>query len=208
MMQPSMWTSYLIEWFPHDMVRCFAERGWRALELSDEHGHDLLKLGDPLTVGRDFRRFAADLGVSFPQGHFYLCTKGYRPDDMAGRRVADIAPVDDHDYAQALADMRRWVDLFNGLGIEAGVLHLGGGELKKAGWSEERIFARRVEAVTQIAEYAKGGPTVISLENLGRDTGAHDVADFQRLFQAVGAANALMLKPHRSSVYASNVCFA
>ena len=188
-MTPSMWTSYLVEWLPEDMVRCFAEHGWRSLELSDEHGHDLLKLGDPLRVGEEFRQFASEHGVSFPQGHFYLATGGFRPEDREGRRAADIAPPEESEFQQAMEDMRRWVDLFSGLGVQAGVLHLGGGRLRAAGWSEERVFARRIEALSRIAEYARGGPTLICLENLGEDSGVHTVDDFDRVLGAVAADN-------------------
>ena len=184
-MTPSMWTSYLVEWLPHDMVRCFAAHGWHSLELSDEHGHDLLKLGDPLKVGAELARFASDHGVSFPQGHFYLATRGFRPEDREGRRVADIAPPEDTEFEQAMEDMRRWTDLFNALGVRAGVLHLGGWRLRAAGWSEERVFARRVEALTRVTEHARGGPTLICLENMGEGSGVHTIEDFDRVLAAV-----------------------
>ncbi len=189
-MRISMWTSYLIEWTPHDMVRTMAEHGWRTLELSDEHGHDLLDAGDPEATGRAFRRFAADHGVSFPQGHFYLATRGIRPHQRTGRQVADIAPADDVEFARAMDDMKRWVTLFQALGVEAGVLHIGGG-LQKAGWSIERTFARRVQALAAIAEFAKGGPTRICLENLpGPYSGMRTPADYRELARAAGSSNA------------------
>jgi len=184
-----MWTSYLIEWLPEEMVREFSRHGWRACELSDEHGHDLLKLGDPARVGTRFKAFAAEHGVSFPQGHFYLCTKGARPEDKEGRRVADIAPAGDAEFAAAQEDMKRWIDLFGALGVEAGVLHLGGWGLAAAGWSPERVFARRCEAVWRLAEYARGSGTMICLENLGPGSGAHTMDDFERLLAAVTAPN-------------------
>jgi sugar phosphate isomerase/epimerase len=184
-----MWTSYLVEWLPEEMVQEFSRHGWRTCELSDEHGHDLLKLGDPAQVGSRFRVFAADLGVSFPQGHFYLCTKGVRAEDKAGRRVADIAPAGEAEFAQAQEDMKRWIDLFAALGVTAGVLHLGGWELADAGWSPERIFARRCEAVSRLAEVARDSGTTICLENLGPGSGAHTSDDFDRMLAAVNAPN-------------------
>jgi sugar phosphate isomerase/epimerase len=184
-----MWTSYLYEWLPEDMVREFSRHGWRTCELSDEHGHDLLKLGDPAQVGTRFRAFAADHGMSFPQGHFYLCTKGIRPEDLAGRKGADIAPADEAEFAQAYEDMKRWIDLFGALGVQAGVLHLGGGGLAAAGWGPERIFQRRCEAVSRLAAYARGSGTLICLENLGPSSGAHTIGDFDRLLGAVNVPN-------------------
>ncbi len=188
-MQPSMWTSYLIECLPHDMVKAMSRHGWHTLELSDEHGHDLLKLGDPAQVGAEFRRFAEDHGVSFPQGHFYLANKGIRPEDREGRKVADIAPADDAEFARAMDDMKRWVDLFNALGVKAGVLHAGGQQLASQGWSPERVLERRTQAIRQVAEYAKGGVTQICLENLTRYFGYADVADAKAVLAAVDMPN-------------------
>ncbi|MBN2450852.1 MAG: sugar phosphate isomerase/epimerase [Lentisphaeria bacterium] len=190
MMQPSMWTSYLVEWLPHDMARVFAEHGWRTCELSDEHGHDLLKLGDPARAGAEFRIYAAQHGLSFPQGHFYLATRGVRPEDREGRQSADIAPADDAAFDAAFEAMKRWVDLFDGLGIRAGVLHLGGWALAKAGWDPEAIFERRCRALARIAEYARGSVTRICVENMaGANSGAHDSGDFDRLLAAIGMPN-------------------
>ena len=189
-MDISMWTSYFIEHSPREMVVLFAEHGWRTLELSDEHGHDLLDMGDPERVGVEFRRFAADYGVSFPQGHFYLATRGIRPHQRAGRRVADIAPADDGEFARAMEDMKRWVALFQALGVKAGVLHIGGRGLYDAGWSDDRAFERRAEALRRIAEFAQGGPTRICLENLpGERSGMRSPADFRKLRETVGTDN-------------------
>lgn len=188
-MRASMWTSYLAEWSPEEMVQAMAGSGWHTCELSDEHGHDLLKRGDPAGVGETFRAFAEDHGVRFPQGHFYLCTKGIRPEDLEGRKVADIAPADDSEFESAMEDMRRWIDLFNGLGVEAGVLHIGGGALARAGWSEELIFERRCEALQRVADYATGGCTTICLENLGPGSGVLTAGEILRLIRASGADN-------------------
>ena len=188
-MLPSMWTSYLIEQYPEEMAVTLADHGWTRAEISDEHGHDLLKRGDPTAAGEAFRRFAMDHGLSFPQGHFYLCNKGFRPEDRESRGPADIAPADPKAFEQAMADMRRWIDLFAALGVKAGVLHLGGRELAAAGWSEEAIFERRCEALTRVADYAKGTGVLICLENLGRGSGVCTMDDFERLLEAVNLSN-------------------
>ena len=67
-----MWTSYLYEYSPEKMVKTFAEKGWMNLELSTEHGEELLERGDPETEGSRLREYAKDLGVTFPQGHLLL----------------------------------------------------------------------------------------------------------------------------------------
>lgn len=188
-MRVSMWTSYFVEYEPREMVRVFAGRGWTSLELSDEHGHDLLKEGEPAAAGAALRAFAADRGVSFPQGHFLLATAGCRPDDLPGRTGADIAPEDDAAFRAVMDTMKRWVDLFAALGVEAGVLHAGGNRLAEAGWSKERVFARRVEAVRIVAEHAKGGPTAIALENMGGDRGLRTAGELVAIADAAGCSN-------------------
>ena len=189
-MIPCMWSSYLLEWEPQQMVRLFAAHGWRALELSDEHAHDLLKLGKPLSVGVEFRRIAADLGISFPQGHFLLSNRGCRPEDQEGRQPADIAPAGETEFRQVMDDMRRWVDLFNALGIKAGVLHLGGWAQRAAGVAPARILGRQLEAVARIADYAKGGPTTICLENLLPDGGGMTtIIEFRTVLDALRRDN-------------------
>jgi len=188
-MQASMWTSYLIELYPHDMVKAMARHGWRTLELSDEHGHDLLKMGAPAQVGAEFRRCAADSGISFPQGHFYLANKGMRPEDREGRGVADIAPADETEFARAMDDMKRWVDLFNALGVKAGVLHVGGQKLEAQGWSPERILEHRARAIREVAEHARGGITEICLENLSNRIGYASAAHAKEMLAAVNMPN-------------------
>jgi len=85
--------------------------------------------------------------------------------------------------------MRRWIDLFNALGVEAGVLHLGGNGLAAAGWSTERIFARRCTALSRLAEYARGGCTVLCLENLNAGSGVCSIDDIEAVLKAVDAPN-------------------
>ena len=183
-MRISMWTSYLAELTPEDMVATFARHGWHWVEMSDEHGNALLERGDPGEVGQRLRRVATDLGVSFPQGHYMLTWGDY--DRPGGARVADIAPQDDDDLHMHMDRMKRWIDLFNALDVRAGVLHAGGRGPVAAGWPTPRVFDRQVQAVRALAEYADGGPTTICLENIGT---LPDAPDAIRLIDAVGMHN-------------------
>ena len=45
-MHLAMWTSYLYDLQPEEMLARFSEKGWTHLELSDEHGNALLDRGD------------------------------------------------------------------------------------------------------------------------------------------------------------------
>jgi sugar phosphate isomerase/epimerase len=147
-----MWSSYLFDLSPEEMVCTFAARGWTESELGDEHGFVLLSRGEAGKIGRQFREFAAGQGVSFPQGHLWL--------------DCDIAAAD---QAAALDKLTPWLDLFVGVGVKAAVLHPGGEEMKKQGESPERILEANVTALRAITSHLLGSSMTICLENCGQD---------------------------------------
>lgn len=160
-MIPAMWSSYLHDQTPEEMVSTFAQSGWRDLELSTEHAAVLLERGDPKQVGQAFNALAADQGVRFPQGHLLL--------------LADIAG---HDQPQTLDTLRRWLDLFLAVGIRAGVLHPGGGTLVKQGVPVEEVDELRTSALQTLSDHIKGSDFTICLENGGgARTRAHTLVD-------------------------------
>lgn len=192
-MDLSIWSGYLDQMDIYTMVDTFAVHGWEALEMSNEHAHELLlQEGTPYEIGRRFRAYAADRGIKFPQGHFYL-TEGIRimrNGVRQGTEWSDTAPPTDDELAQVLVKMKRWIDLFDGLGITAGVLHLGGVMLPRLGWSDHRMFDRRVHALTLIAELAQDTPVIICIENTPHDRcGAQNWEQLLPLIHAVGAKN-------------------
>jgi len=152
-MQISMWSSFLYELSPEDMVRTFVQHSWNCTELSTEHGWMLLDRGDPTKVGNELRKFAEGQGFSFPQGHFYL--------------TADITHPDEKKRAEIIDDLKRWCALFAALNITAGVLHPGGDGLRALGCEPEKIFECNINALEQLSGFVKGGPTTICLENGG-----------------------------------------
>lgn len=168
-MQPGMWTSYLIECSPEEMVERFAEKEWFQLELSTEHGEALLERGDPATVGREFAQFAADRGVSFPQGHLWL--------------TCDIATDGQEEMLELL---KKWLDLFAAIGVRAGVLHPGGNEMRRRSASAEEILERQVQVLRQLCDHTRGTGLVISLENV---SGTPEAEDLLAIIAAVGAEN-------------------
>ena len=165
-MQPGMWTSYLFASSPEEMVEQFAKKGWCRLELSTEHGEELLQRGDPATVGREFARFAADQGVSFPQGHLWLS--------------CDIAA---DDQEEVLDKLRNWLDLFAAVGVRAGVLHPGGNELRRRKAAAEAILEVQVRALRQLCAHLQGTELGICLENV---SGAPEAEDLLSIIAAVG----------------------
>ena len=151
-MRPAMWTSYLVELSPEDMVATFADKEWRELELSTEHGAALLERGDPAATGEAFRRYASDRGVSFPQGHLWI--------------ECDIVTDD----TARLDDLKRWLDLFVGVGVSAGVLHPGGGGWLREGRPVEEVDAKRTESLAALADHLKGTGLDVCLENMAAKT--------------------------------------
>ena len=150
MRRAGIWSSYLIDASPEEMVSLFALHGWHDLEFSDEHGHMLLaRGGDAAAVGNKFREFAADHAVVFPQGHLWLS--------------CDICAADN---GATIDTLKRWLDLFLGIGVKAAVLHAGGHSLVKAGVPAERIFDMRLAALRTLTAHLKGTDMKIALENL------------------------------------------
>jgi sugar phosphate isomerase/epimerase len=148
-MRPAIWTSYLVEFSPEQAVVTFAEKEWRELELSDEHARMLLDRGRPAAVGAEFRQFAADYGVSFPQGHLWL--------------TCDIASSN---QSEVVSELKQWLDLFLAVGVEASVLHPGGQELLDQGCDADALFDARVRALSALTNHLAGTGMTICLENI------------------------------------------
>ena len=166
----SVWSSYFYEMQPEQMVDAFTGKGWFFSELSDEHAAVLLGRGQPEKIGRQFRRYAADRGLSFPQGHLWLHS------DIAGAN-----------QAATLDNLKKWIDLFQAVGVKAAVLHPGGQEMMAAGCAKEAILDAQVKALRLLADYAAGSDLVLCLENLFTHAAACD--DLLRLIGAAGGRN-------------------
>lgn len=160
MMKPSMWSQYLHGQSTEEMVRTFAVKGWRNLELSTEHGIILLERGEPGKIGREFAAFAANEGVAFPQGHLWLQA------DIAGKEPE-----------QTLATLKRWLDLFVAVGVRAAVLHPGGKALAKEGVAEGKIAELRTRSLRTLADHVRGTGLFICLENGTNGTTAQALVD-------------------------------
>ena len=106
MMELSMSSCYYDDRSPEEAVERLAKNGWIYMELSSEHGANLLRRGDPESVGRKFRHFAENAGLFIPQGHLWL--------------NCDIAVPDQEEVVEQL---KKWIDLFWRIGIRHAVLH-------------------------------------------------------------------------------------
>lgn len=169
-MDYGIWSSYFIEYSPEEMVKLFAERGWTKLELSDEHGVMLLDRGSPETIGKEFKGYAADHGVTFPQGHLLL--------------GADIV---DSNEGEIVDTLKTWLDLFWAIGIRASVLHPGGYRSIREGVAREEIRQRQAKVLRQLTRHIEDTDMSICLENMSRaDAFAEDLID---IIETTGGSN-------------------
>jgi sugar phosphate isomerase/epimerase len=166
-MQCSVWSSYFHTFTPEEMVDAFLRKGWSCSELSDEHGAALLERGHPEIVGRQFRQYAADRGFTFPQGHLWL--------------TCDIASPN----RQAVVDtLKKWLELFDAVGITAAVLHPASSARYRAGHDPAAIEADCASVLRELAEFLNDSNLTICLENLFSHAATCD--DLFRMIKAAG----------------------
>ncbi len=168
-MQAGVWTSFLIDQTPEEMIQTFAAQQWFRLELSDEHAQVLLGRGAPAATGQALRAAAESYGVAFPQGHLWLSC------DLCAR-----------DERFVLDTLRRWLDLFVALGVRAAVLHPGGRELTEEGASPAAIQSIRVKRLALLCQHIRGSEMSICLENVGN---CGEIDDLLAIVGAVGQDN-------------------
>ena len=158
----SIWSSFDIDLSPEDMVLELERRGMTVCELSDEHASMLLEReGDPAKIGKAFGTFAAEHGVTFPQGHLWLFV-----------RLCD-------QEQDAVGILTRWIKLFSGIGIRNAVLHCDGHSFPE-GTDRETILASNAAVLKQLAPVAEQYGVRICLENL-----IHDFNDAETLLDLI-----------------------
>lgn len=161
---PSVWTDYYHELPLEEAVQRLAQAGFRCAEISGNHTRKLLERdGTVSQVGHLVHRFLRQQDFRILQGHL-----SYK------KGLCDPT---------ATEDLKRELDLFLELGVENAVIHANGG----AELPEEERFSRRVAALSQLAEYVKGTPIRLCLENLGSVPETRTVEKLRVLMDAVGS---------------------
>lgn len=142
----SVWSAYYIDLEPEDAVLEFKKHGYDCSELSDEHGLELLKRGEPRKVGAQFRNFLEDAGFEIPQGHLWLSC----------RICSD---------ADAVSVLLKWIELYEAIGVKNAVLHCDGlaGE---PGISQAQMNVRNLEKLREIQAGMRGMKIRVCLENM------------------------------------------
>ena len=156
-MKLSVWSSYYYDLSPEDALRELKAHGFNYCELSSEHSEALLDRGDAKAVGKEFGKFARELGIEVSQGHLFFW----------GKKICN--PED-----RAL--IKKQLDLFLGIGIKNAVLHCDP-IANENGVKAPVEIARKenVKAISDLLDYVKGTDLVICLENLITSPAANSV---------------------------------
>lgn len=165
-MKLSIWSSYYIELSPEDALARFKQNGISAVELSDEHGLALIERGDDVVAtGRAFGEYARSIGMQITQGHLWLkCRIVSNPD--------------------ALDILKRWIDLYDAIGIKNMVLHADVYNMEDRSIAE--MHDANVEKLREIAAYIEGRDFHICIENLFR-RGMDHIDQLLSLLERVGS---------------------
>ncbi len=168
-MKISMWSSFYRELSPKEMVLRIQKNGWSYSELSDEHGAMLLKMGDPKTMGQEFKAFADSHHVQFPQGHLWLTCHLCDPDEDT-----------------VLRTLESWLDLFYAAGVRRAVLHCDSDSFPE-GTSKQIMLESNIDRVRKLTKYLSGTDMILCLENLLEITDSVD--ELLQIIHAVGGPN-------------------
>ena len=142
----SVWSSFFVELSPEDAVLRLKQNGYDAMELSDEHGLMLLNRDeDVVKTGKAFKAFADNVGMKISQGHLWLYCKIVS--------MPDAAEI-----------LKKWIDLYEAIGIENMVLH--GERMGLEEKTVDEVIDINVEKLRPVAEYVKDKQIYICLENL------------------------------------------
>jgi sugar phosphate isomerase/epimerase len=125
------------------------------LEFSTEDGEELLRRGKPDTAGAEYAKAAKNSGINSLQGHLDL--------------EADIL------NAANLDGLKRWLELFQAIGIKNCVLHYGKGVSSSI--PPQLALKKRAQAITELKACIKGTDMRICLENLFKDKDASTLLD-------------------------------
>jgi sugar phosphate isomerase/epimerase len=141
----SVWSHYFRELSPEDKLKEFSAAGFRYIEFSTEDGEILLGRGKPAISGGEYRKHAADAGITVLQGHLDLEANILNRAHVEGLKV--------------------WLELFNAIGIKNCVLHY---EKSPAG-APHLLLEKRGDVLLELKKVIAGTDMRLCLENLFRD---------------------------------------
>jgi sugar phosphate isomerase/epimerase len=155
------------------MPEMFSSSHLHYAELSISHSADLVAQSP--AQWQKFRQECEDLGLYFRQGHL--------------RNQIDIATCDRQKSQEILELLYRWLEMYETLGITAGVIHPGGWDALYQGVETARMQAARAELLGKLASFTASMQVTVCLENIP-DT-APDYASLQEMLDQAPAGSRL-----------------
>lgn len=166
-MKLSIWSSYYNDLSPEEAILEIEKNGYSYTELSDEHAAILLSRGNAKAVGAEFKEFASAHNVSIPQGHLYL--------------KVDLCSTKEN----SIEILKNWLDLFEAIGIEYGVLHCDK-ILDQPDIEPEERRRRNRDALQQLIQYLDSKKITICLENLRHTESTQSVEELLWYIEELG----------------------
>lgn len=158
----SMWSGFFYDMTPEGAVKQMSEAGYGFMELSTEHSEKMLVCGGSAEkIGRDFGIFAREQGVSVLQGHLYI--------------KADLCDL------SFVPLLKKWLDMYQAIGIRSAVLHASGG----AELPMEKQHELRVRHLSELTSHIRGSDLCICLENLGSHAACYTTEGLLKMIDAV-----------------------
>ena len=165
-MEFSIWSAYFADLPPEEALDRFKKLGVSAIELSTNHGQVLLDRGEDVQkTGHEFAAYAQSIGMQITQGHLWL----------QARIVSNPEAVD---------ILKRWIDLYEAIGIKNMVLHMDVYNMEER--SVEEMHDANVEKLKELAAHIEGRDVYICLENLFR-RGSEHIDQLLSIIERVGS---------------------
>lgn len=163
----SVWMGYYPEYTAAETIDFLADAGFTHSEWSVNCTEKLFaeNPGTPEQLGAMIAQHAKNRCFTIPQGHLSF-----------KQGLCDAAAVD---------KLKKELELFAAIGIQAAVVHCNGGN----DLAPEERYARRVDSLRQLADFLDGTGITLCLENLGSVPETHTVERLRAFIEAAGGRN-------------------
>lgn len=161
-LRTAVYSGFFSDLSPEAAIDELVRGGFYYTELDMVLGKVLLqRSGTPEQIGKNLRDYAADRGLTIPQGHLDepdICTQ------------------------EGLDLLKKWLELFHGAGIHAAVIHVNGVE----DLPFEEQLRLRSRALETLVHHIEGTDMVICVENLASKPMIRTAQGINTLIDAAG----------------------
>lgn len=162
----SVWSAYYADLSPEEAFARLKAHGVHAAEMGTNHGQMLAERDEDVRrTGAAFKAYLDELGMKVTQGHLWL----------QARIVSNPEAVD---------VIKRWIDLYEAIGIKNMVLHMDVYNMEDN--SVEEMYELNVAKLKEIAAHIEGRDIFICLENLFR-RGSEHICQLLEIIDRVGS---------------------